>query len=67
MSCRVTGRSPVSCPRVRRSARLPPPFENLDDDHASATAGTWRADVWFARCRLALWREISGNLLAFDT
>ena len=30
---------------VRRSARLPPAFERLDDDHASAAAGAWRAEV----------------------
>ena len=41
---------PVRCPRVGRSARLPPPFEHLDDDHASAAAGAWRAEVvWFGR------------------
>ena len=30
---------------VWRSARLPLSFEGLDDDHAAATAGAWRAEV----------------------
>lgn len=33
---------------MRRSARLPPVFERLDDYHGSAAAGAWRAEVvWF--------------------
>ena len=30
---------------VWRSTRLPPAFEHLDDDHASAAAWAWRADL----------------------
>ena len=36
---------PVRRPCGRRSARLPPALERLDDDHASAAARAWRADV----------------------
>lgn len=39
------GGLPVRRPCARRSARLPPSFEGLDDDHAAATAGAWRAEV----------------------
>ena len=50
MPCRVTGQfSRFDAVCVRRSARLPPPFEGLDDDHVPAAAGAWRAGVdWFA-------------------
>ena len=41
---------PVRRCLTRRSARLPPPFERLDDDHASAAAWAWRTEVvWFFR------------------
>ena len=41
---------PVRRRRTRRSARLPPTFEHLDDDHAAATAGAWRTEVvWLVR------------------
>ena len=36
---------PVRGGCIRRSSRLPPAFERLDDDHASAAAGAWRAEV----------------------
>jgi hypothetical protein len=36
---------------ARRPARLLPSLEHLDDDHASAAAGAWRAEVLrFAQC-----------------
>jgi len=35
---------------------LPPAFEYLDDDHASAAAGAWRAEVIrFAWCAVVGW------------
>src|SRR4029450_4496139 len=37
---------PVRRGWVRRSARLPPAFEHLNDDHASAAAGAWRPEVF---------------------
>ena len=49
VACRVMGRLPARCRRVG-GPRLPPPFEHLDDDHASAAARAWRAEVvWFGR------------------
>lgn len=35
----------VRCRFVRRPARLPPAFERLDHDHASAAAAAWRTEV----------------------
>ena len=55
-------RSSLSC--VRRCARLPPPLERLDDDHAPAAAGAWRAEVvWFFRC-VVIGRRRDGQQLA---
>lgn len=51
------GSLPVRCGFVRRSARPPPAFEHLDDNHSPAAAGAWRAEVVrFVRGIIIRWR-----------
>ena len=55
---------PVDGECMRRRARLPPPLEGLDDDHAPAAAGAWRADIDRFLRRSSIGRRRDGEQLA---